>query len=89
MLILLNIYAYLGFNSFSKKFKTEVLGPDGEFFDELLCDTPYHCFISLLLYGLRDDNGIGAFGYNMSIMNSNYDFYTNFLFEFSFFLIIT
>lgn len=45
--------------------------------------------ISLVLYGLREGNGIGTFGYNMSFQNSSYDFFTTFLFDFSFFIIIS
>ena len=28
--------------------------------EEILCDTPYHCFISLVYLGLRDGAGLGA-----------------------------
>ncbi|KAL4464407.1 hypothetical protein ABPG72_010894 [Tetrahymena utriculariae] len=89
ILFLLNMYAFTGFTSFSQRFQLNVLGPQGEYIDEQLCDTPYHCLISLVLYGLREDNGIGTFGYNMSFANSNYDFYTTFIFDFSFFIIIS
>lgn len=89
ILILLNMYAFMGFTSFSQRFQLNVLGPNSEYIDEYLCDTPYHCLISLILYGLREGNGIGTFGYNLSISSSNYDFFTTFLFDFSFFIIIS
>lgn len=66
-----------------------MLAPNGEYIDEQICDTPYHCLISLILYGMREGNGISTFGYNLSITHSNYEFFMTFLFDFSFFIIIS
>jgi hypothetical protein len=56
--------------------------------EEILCDTPLHCFLSLVYLGLRDGAGLGAYGDNESYYKSA-DYYPRFIFDFSFFLIVT
>ena len=55
---------------------------------EFLCDSPYHCFLSLISIGLRDGNGLGSQGDNESYHKST-DYYPRFLFDISFYMIIT
>lgn len=56
--------------------------------EETLCDSPLHCFLSLIYIGLRDGNGLGAFGDNESYYKSQ-DYFPRFMYDFTFFIIIT
>lgn len=61
---------------FDKRFKSQVLMQDSnlnageeKFTNEYLCETPLHCFLSLLQQGLRESSGLGTFGYFESYDN--------------------
>lgn len=56
--------------------------------EELLCDTPAHCFISLVYFGLREGSGLAAHG-DIESYHKSSDYYPRFIFDFSFFIIVT
>ncbi len=66
ILIILNFYAYVAYKYYHDRFTKNVRGTDGEFKDEFVCDSPIKCFLALINDGLREDLGIGTFGYNVS-----------------------
>ena len=56
--------------------------------EEYLCDTPAHCFISLMYFGLREGSGLAAHG-DIESYHQSSDFFPRFAFDFSFFMIVT
>ena len=55
---------------------------------ENLCDTPWHCFLSLVNFGLREGTGLGTYGDQESYYKSP-DYYPRFVFDLSFFILVT
>ncbi|CAD8200520.1 unnamed protein product [Paramecium octaurelia] len=90
LLIILNAYSYIGFRRFATSFQLDVIvHPEDDIHEEeLLCDTPAHCFISLVYFGLREGSGLAAHG-DIESYHKSSDYYPRFLFDFSFFIIVT
>jgi inositol 1,4,5-triphosphate receptor type 3 len=92
LIIIVNFYSYMTFTYFSNRYYIDSIDIDGEGREteikEMICNSPYHCLLAFLHYGLRGGEGMAGLGKNIYFEDEKIYLIT-FVFDFTYMLVIS